>query len=199
MSKPRTRVFCTCSTFCRTATKTNRRERTRAKVGYTEHTKHRGYHGEQRMRLYSSSSIAIITHQLEPRSPVQRFFGITTLAPHSKLCLQLYNSLLAQVLIHVVSFAAVLPTLPLPPPPPLPPPLCLLPHRPQCAPTIVPHKCPVCRRDFVATCNVPDPLADPVRWFHVVDCDQVGAIGLSSCLSHKVFMYSDLGYISALL
>eukprot|EP00752_Nemacystus_decipiens_P006257 g5642.t1 len=46
----------------------------------------------------------------------------------------------------------------------------------ECAPTIVPRKCPVCRRDFVTTINVPDPLVDPVRWFHVVDCDQNGTI-----------------------
>eukprot|EP00903_Cladosiphon_okamuranus_P016360 g15087.t1 len=46
----------------------------------------------------------------------------------------------------------------------------------ECAPTIIPRRCPVCRRDFVATVNVPDPLADPMRWFHVVDCDQSGTI-----------------------
>ncbi|CAN0459886.1 unnamed protein product [Ascophyllum nodosum] len=46
----------------------------------------------------------------------------------------------------------------------------------ECAPTIVNHKCPVCRRDFIDTFDVPDPLEDPVRWFHVVDVDQSGTI-----------------------
>ena len=49
------------------------------------------------------------------------------------------------------------------------------PQSTQCAPTIVNHKCPVCRRDFIDTFDVPDPLEDPVRWFHVVDVDQVPA------------------------
>ena len=49
------------------------------------------------------------------------------------------------------------------------------PQSTQCAPTIVNHKCPVCRQDFVDTFDVPDPLEDPMRWFHVVDVDQVPA------------------------
>ncbi|CAM9805956.1 unnamed protein product [Ectocarpus sp. 12 AP-2014] len=46
----------------------------------------------------------------------------------------------------------------------------------ECAPTIIPRKCPVCRRDFVSTLDVPDPITNPVRWFHVVDRDQNGSI-----------------------
>ncbi|CAN0060524.1 unnamed protein product [Choristocarpus tenellus] len=43
----------------------------------------------------------------------------------------------------------------------------------ECAPTIIPKLCPVCRRDFVAVVNVPDPVANPSQWFDMVDINQV--------------------------
>lgn len=46
------------------------------------------------------------------------------------------------------------------------------PARVQCA-TIVHDTCPTCRTPFVTHFNVPDPRADPTRWFHIVDYDQV--------------------------
>lgn len=43
----------------------------------------------------------------------------------------------------------------------------------QCTSALEPKICPVCQRGFDSTALVPDPLAKPMKWFHLVNHDQV--------------------------
>lgn len=67
----------------------------------------------------------------------------------------------------------------------------------QCASTLDPKICPECRREFDAVVSVPDPLKKPMKWFHLVDHDQVttllqvNKIGYFCCGSAYTLPFSE--------